>query len=156
MRIKCLRILSLLDKSDQGAKTNYLTVGKEYIVLVIYFKGKNLSFQIEDDSGDITIFEADQFEITSNYIPTNWEINFDVFPSGAYYLELSPKSWNEYYKRYEDYPDSFYEKIIEVETPLESWRGHPGAPEIVEVYFQAKDLIYREEKEYSLKQLQQK
>ena len=83
MLIKCVKILSLFDKIDRGLKTDYLTVGKEYIVLVVYFEKNTLSFQIEDDRGSLTIFEANQFEIISNYIPTNWEVNFDIYSNGS-------------------------------------------------------------------------
>jgi len=150
MLIKCVKILSLFDKIDRGLKTDYLTVGKEYIVLVVYFEKNTLSFQIEDDRGSLTIFEANQFEIISNYIPTNWEVNFDIYSNGSYYFDLSPKAWNNYYKKYEEYPNYFYDKIIEVDTPFEDWRGHPGMPEVVEIYFQEKDIIYNEEEKYCL------
>ena len=51
---------------------------------------------------------------------------------------------------------SFYEEITEVRWPLTEWLDDPNMPEVVKLYFQEKDLIYREEEEYSLKQLQQR
>jgi len=158
MKIKCRKILTSPPcRIDQGAQDEYLAVGREYIVLCVYYEYNGiLYYQLESDSGALIIFEADQFEVVSNYIPSCWEIETNLLEDGKYSLKLSPKSWNNYINCDSGYEMSFYEEITEVRWPLTEWLDDPNMPEVVKLYFQEKDLIYREEEEYSLKQLQQK
>jgi len=153
MRIKCIKILNNRpNRKDLGKKTEDLKVGKEYIVLCLYYGQEGvLYFQFEGDSGGLFIFEADQFEVLSNYVPSNWEITTKCDPDGRYYLKLSPQSWNSYVNSYKGFDMSFYEEITEVTWPLKEWRGDHNMPDVVKLFFREKDRIHREEKEYRLK-----
>jgi len=141
MKVRCKRIFSVRpSKIDLGNQTEDLTVGKEYVVLSVYM-GSYISYRIETDCGDLIILEADQFEMISRYIPSNWEIIVNSEPGKPYYLRLSPRNWN-------NAPFDFYEEITEVSWPLHEWRQYEKIPEVVSLYFQERDLIYREEEEY--------
>ena len=143
MKVRCHKILSdFPPRRDLGSKTNSLTVGGEYIVLAVYSNNKNaILYHIETDSGDLVIFHADQFEVISKYIPSNWEVRIEADLTKPHYIELSPKNWNQ-----DSF--SFYEEIIEVSWPLYEWRKCEKIPEVISLYFKERDLIYREESEY--------
>lgn len=141
----------------KGSSNGNLTVGKEYIVLVVYYDNPHgLGFQIECDEGDLMIPSANRFDLVSNYLPSNWEIIFKPISEGSHYFQLAPRAWNK--ARFEGetadaYRPNFYEAIIDVNTPLEGlegWRKYPPEqiPEVVKVYFQEKDIIYQEEAAY--------
>jgi len=87
------------------------------------------------------MFNADQFDMISSYVPTNWEAIVKVNEDGSYYFKLSPKNWNQA-------TFSFYEEIIEVSWPLYEWRKYEKIPEVVSLYFRERDLIFKEELEY--------
>ncbi len=154
MKIKCKEISELGKKiTTIGAKNRNLTVGKEYIVLVLYIKKGFIEFQIENDEGDIIICSGDQFEILSNYIPSNWEIKCSECQDGSYYLDLAPVAWNNAIfdgETPESYKSNFYEAIIEEAGPLENWRSYPQnqIPDVVKVYLREAEIIYREEEAY--------
>lgn len=140
MRIQCKRIFNVNgeEKTTLGEKNEYLTVGKVYVVLVLYTTEDGVEFQIESDDGALYILNATEFEIVSNTIPSNWEITCTYYKEGIYHLRFAPKAWNEY-KSHSG--DSFYDDIIEVEAPLEQWRSEKIRPEVVSVYFQEKDKM---------------
>ena len=149
MRVKCTQIFTNRpNRTNRGNKTEHLSVGTEYLVLCIYFSNNGvLDYQIEGDAGDLIIFEADQFEVLSRHIPSNWEItikNTKVENSNdsTYYLKLAPRRWN-------NASISFYEEITDVSGPLENWRHWPGIPEVVKLYLQEKDIIRDEEDKIS-------
>ena len=158
MKIKCTNIILNGNKTSVlGASNGGLTVGKKYIVLVIYIEKDGIGFQIECDDGELTIPDGDQFEILSSYIPSCWEITFKTKEENSYfYVKLAPKKWNQ--ARFEgetaeSYKPNFYEAIVDVNTPLEGlegWRNYPSdqIPEVVKLYFQEKDIIYKEEEAY--------
>jgi len=143
VKIKCKKILSVgPNRKDMGAKTEDLTIGKEYIVLgVLASYGSLINFHIETDCGDLVIFDADMFDVISNYIPSSWVLDMKCETGGSCYLNLYPKKWNEY-------PHGFYEEITDVSWPLHEWLQYERMPEVVSLYFQERDLIYREESEY--------
>jgi hypothetical protein len=153
MKVKCNKIfINNTDGSELYSQDEWLTIGKEYIVLCLYFSHDGaLEYQIEGDNGFLGIFEAEYFDVLSRYIPSNWEIVTKIFPSGHYYLKLSPSLWN---KEFEENNLDFYEDITEIESPLESYRDYPEneRPEIMSLYFQEKDIIFREEEAHRLKQ----
>lgn len=146
MRIKCKKILDDdFPREDRGNKSGGLTVNKWYIVLSVYFNKYGLYYQIEDDDGGLVMFKADQFEIFSSYIPSSWETVVRTYSDGTHCLDLSPRNWNQTSL-------DFYEKISEVSWPLHEWRQFEKIPEVVSLYFQERDLIYREEEEYEKRQ----
>lgn len=153
MKIKCTNInLNGENVTLLGASNGKLTVGKEYIALVVYTdKTDYIRFQIECDDGELRIPAGRQFEIISSYIPSNWEITFKTYTDGSCYLDLAPVIWNK--SRFSigtAQEHGFYEAIVEVDTPLEGWRKYPitQIPEVVKLYFQEKDIIYKEEAAY--------
>jgi len=144
MRVRCTQILTNRPvRTDQGDQTEDLTIGKEYVVLCIYFRNSGiLLYQIESDAGELIIFEADQFEILSSHIPSNWDIHIEIDSNevgdSSYYMKLAPTNWREALF-------DFYEEIIESSTPLEEWRADPHMTKVMQLYFQEKDIIYQEE-----------
>jgi hypothetical protein len=152
MKVKCKKIYEGNHEiTKTGGHDQHLTVGKEYIVLTVYMQDKKAYFQFEGDDGDLIMFHASQFDVVSNYVPSNWEITCERCDDETYYMSLAPKKWNE-----AKYPsgNGFYEEIVEVEGPLENWRSDPELfpPEVVKLYLQETEVIYREEKEYQRKQ----
>jgi len=143
MKVKCKKIIAERpNRKDLGEKTDDLTVNKEYIVLsVSLIMNSLIYYRIETDIGDLVLFEADQFDVTSSYIPSSWEIKVELNSDESYYLNLAPEKWNHA-------PFSFYEEITEVSWPLYQWRDLDEIPEVVSLYFQERDLIYREQEEY--------
>ncbi len=153
MKIKCTNIILDGKKiEDLGISNGRLTVGKEYIVLVVYTDKTNyIRFQIECDDGELRIPVGRQFEMLSSYIPSNWEITFKTYTDSSCYLDLAPGVWNKaLFNIGTTKEQGFYESIVEVDTPLEGWRKYPSdqIPEVVKLYFQEKDIIYKEEEAY--------
>jgi len=155
MRVKCKKIFTNRpNRKERGNKTEHLEIDKEYIVLsTIMVSDSILYLQLESDAGDLIMFEADQFDILTTYIPSNWGVLIKPLAqenlNTTYYLALSPNNWNN--TTYD-----FLDEILDISGPLESHRDDYPISEVMKLYFQEKDLIYREEEEYSLKQLQQK
>ncbi len=107
---------------------------------VFLVRKSTILYHLEPDFGGLAMFDADQFEVVSNYMPSNWEAIVKVNEDDSYYFKLSPRNWN-------NAPFSFYEEITEVSWPLSEWRQYDKVPEVVSLYFQERDLIYREEEE---------
>jgi len=149
MRVKCTKILNSNKELDLELEDQYLKVGNEYIVLVVYFTKDGVSYQIESEHDkEPFIPDADQFEILSNYIPSNWEIQVKNYEDGTYYLKLAPKAWNE-----ADF--DFWEDITNISGPFDKYRYSPympnHVPREVTLFLQERDIIYREEEEYQKK-----
>ena len=71
--------------------------------------------------------------------------------SDSYYLILAPLKWDEaLFNIGASNEQGFYEEIYNVNSPLEGWRNYPPeqVPEVVKLYFQEKDIIYKEEEAY--------
>lgn len=152
MRVRCKKLyIKNGEITEIGSRDERLTVGKEYVVLAVYIQGEEVEFQFEGDDGNLIIFDADQFEQISNHVPSNWELEFETCADGAHYLCLSPKKWNK--ARYPS-GNGFYEEIIKENGPLENWRTYPPemTSEVVKLYLQETEIIYREEEEYQKKQ----
>lgn len=142
MRIQCKRIFDLdhVEKNTIGEKNDYLTVGKVYVVLVLYANKDGVDFQIEADDGRLYIFKSTAFHVVSDEIPSNWELTYSPHATqGSYHLILAPKAWNRY-KGY--FGESFYDEIVEVEGALESWRHETIRSPVLDVYFEEKDIIH--------------
>ena len=140
---------------ELGASNGILTVGKIYIVLSVSMSKRGLRLRIECDEGELRIPDANRFELLSNYIPSNWEIKFETEDSNSYYLKLAPSKWEEaLFNIGAPNEQGFYEEIENVNTPplegLEGWRKYPPdqISEVVKLYFQEKDIIYKEEEAY--------
>jgi len=155
MKIKCTNLT--LDSKKvfyTGASNGSLTVGKEYLVLTFFIKSNFAGFRIECDDGELIIPDADQFEVLSRYIPSNWEAKVYTFASeegSSYSLTLAPQKWNEaMFNIGTPKEQGFYEEIVLVDGPLEDWRKYPKdqLPQVVKLYFQEKDIIYSEEEAY--------
>lgn len=156
MKVKCKKIYTEEgEKTQIGSRSKRLTVGKEYIVLTIYIHGEEVDFQFEGDDGDLIMFNAEQFELTSQHIPSNWEVKFKTYEDGTHYLGFAPEKWNK--ARYPS-DNGFYEEIIMQNGPLENWRTYPDemVPDVVKLYLQETEIIYREEKEYEEKKISEK
>jgi len=150
MRIKCKKILIDNPESNPPLKqTDWLTVGKEYVVLTVYKSRNEISYHIESDYNDEpVIVDAEQFQVLTNYIPSNWEIKVKDYENGTYYLKLAPRAWNE-----ADF--DFWEDITNISGPFDKYRYSPympnHVPREVTLFLQERDIIYREEEEYQKK-----
>ena len=83
-------------------QSSWLTIGSIYQVLSIHMEfGGRLKFQLVGDDGLTPAFhDAEQFEVTSNIIPSGWRVS--SVPGS--HFELAPKAWSE--------PD-FWEKYFD-------------------------------------------
>lgn len=82
MKVKCISIFN---------KNSYLEIGKEYAVLQleIYLPKKVIYRLVADTNYKMpALYEPEQFEVTSNLIPSNWVI--DIFDES---IMLGPKAW---------------------------------------------------------------
>ncbi|HRA42148.1 MAG TPA: hypothetical protein PLV31_00475, partial [Gammaproteobacteria bacterium] len=75
-------------------------------------------------------FDIRQFDIVSNYVPSNWVVEYnESFDNISFY----PRSWIE--------AENFWDRFIDDDDP-----------EMIALFEKEKELIYREEAEYELKQ----
>lgn len=137
MKVRCKKFLSSDREKRELEEKQGLTKGKEYIVLGISFNKHDRYIYMNDDDEDQLpgYFDIRQFDIVSDYIPSNWVIEYDEkFDSLGFY----PKSWiNEQNLSTES---GFWEKFVD------------GDHDMIALFEKEKELIYREEAEYELKQ----
>src|SRR5579863_7951862 len=90
MKVKCQKIINEHTQQQQSS-SSWLTLGKEYIVLAVEVYSTKNYFLLIDDSGNKApgLHDAKQFEVISNYVPTNWEIN----AGDLGIMTIGPKSW---------------------------------------------------------------
>jgi hypothetical protein len=108
---------------NEGTNKGWLSVGIEYIVLEILTSvRKGVSYRLVGDNDDKmpAIFEADQFDITSDKVPSNWIVKIDRIGS----VDLSPAAW---------FREGFWEDCYD------------GDPAALEIYKQEARIIYDEE-----------
>jgi hypothetical protein len=121
MKVKCQKIINEQTQQEQSASP-WLTVGKEYIVLMIeVYSNKNYFLMIDDSSNEAPhLQDAKQFEVISHHIPSNWQIN----AGDLEITTLGPSTWQE---------PSFWE------------RCHDGDESALEIYkFEARIIIDEE------------
>jgi hypothetical protein len=99
MKIKCLNIYNQHTKQYQQ-ESPWLTIGKEYVVLEITISAKKGSLYrlVGDNENKMPgLYESLQFEIVSDFIPSNWKISI----SNMTLVVLGPKEWrkNEFWDR---------------------------------------------------------
>lgn len=123
MKVKCIKFLSPLGDGMELDSCTYMTIGKEYIVLGISLEKNARNVYLECDSGQPGYLDIRQFDIVSNYIPSNWVVNYRLnFDALSFY----PKSWTE--------NANFFEKFI-----------NENDPDAVKLYRRERDIIYKEE-----------
>lgn len=89
MKLICRNIKGL--QSNDLKSDGWLTIGREYVVLGIYGRGKDISFRILGDDGRIpALHSAEQFEIQVPELPANWV--FHLFPGSDW--EIGPTAWS--------------------------------------------------------------
>lgn len=92
MKIRCIQ---LLNENTGLPKDNdpWLTVGKTYSVLSIFFSWKGiLKFRLIGDDGKTpALHDARQFEPITSKLPKTWGIDFQ--PNN--YFEIAPRTWLE-------------------------------------------------------------
>lgn len=103
--------------------SDFLTIDKEYVVLSLSIRKKAKTIYLISDDGEPGYFDLRQFEIISNYLPSNWIVeyreDFDV-------LELLPESWVK--------DETFWDKFIDEKSQ-----------NAIELFEKEKKLIYEEE-----------
>ncbi|HXH55480.1 MAG TPA: hypothetical protein VNK03_07055 [Gammaproteobacteria bacterium] len=132
MKVKCKKFLSEDRERKEVDSRIGLTKGKEYIALGIRFSEHDRQIYMLDDDDEDELpgyFDIRQFDIVSNYVPSNWVVeyneNFDV-------LDFYPKSWVE--------AENFWDRFID-----------DNDPEMIALFEKEKELIYHEEAEYELR-----
>jgi hypothetical protein len=77
---------------NPGKSDGWVTIGRHYVVLAVYGRGDGLRYRIIGDDGITPAFQdAEQFEITSSEIPTNWI--FRVYPNLEW--EMTHKAFSD-------------------------------------------------------------
>lgn len=121
MKVKCLKIINENTQQEQNTSP-WLTIGKEYIVLMVEaYPAKNYFLLVDDSSNQAPhLHDAKQFEVTSHHIPSNWQIN----SGDLEIMTIGPKSWQD---------PSFWENCYD------------GDPAALEVYKREARIITEEE-----------
>jgi hypothetical protein len=83
MKVICNALLTPEDK-------DFLTIGKEYLVLEVLMIENVVKYRINrDDGGTPVAFKAEQFDITDNKIPSSWIIDYTENNQ----LWIAPQRW---------------------------------------------------------------
>lgn len=92
MKVKCLKIINEHTQQEQDTSP-WLTIGKEYIVLMIeVYPTKNYFLVIDDSENNAPgLHDAKQFEVVTHHIPSNWQMN----PGDLGIMTIGPKFWQE-------------------------------------------------------------
>jgi hypothetical protein len=125
MKVKCINIYNEHTKKYQDHSAQ-LTIGKEYIVLeVMICTEEGLAYRLVGDNENKmpAIYEALQFEITSDLIPANWSTT--IIDKSL--IVLGPKVWHE---------NEFW---------IDCYDHEPGA---IEIYKREAAIIYEEENSF--------
>jgi hypothetical protein len=120
MKVKCKKILSETTKEDLGNSSPWLTIDKEYIVLMVIVKpNKGVEILIQSDSyHEPILISLDGFEVMDQKMPSNWVTGIK---NNAYYM--MPNSW-----LYDDFFDG-----LEDQTP-----------KVMALFKTESEIIYRE------------
>lgn len=90
MKVACIR-LNQPTEANSPNQDGWVTVGREYVVLEVCGRGSSLKYRILGDDGVTPALQAaEQFEITSPEIPSDWI--FRVYPPQEW--ELTPAAWS--------------------------------------------------------------
>ena len=91
MKVLCSR---LIDEKTGNVinQSPWLTLGKTYHVLEIWHSfGKPTLFRLLSDDGYTpALYDASQFEMLTNVIPSNWIVSMKV----SEFFSLTPKTWD--------------------------------------------------------------
>ena len=90
MKVRCIKLIDE-DSGEALENSSWLTIGKEYHVLSVHMQhGLPVKFQtIGNDGATPAYHNANQFEIVTGFIPSNWIIDFE----SESYFKLFPKEW---------------------------------------------------------------
>jgi hypothetical protein len=91
MKVRCIQLLDE-DSGEAIESSSWLSVGRVYHVLSIHMQaGYQLKFQLIGNDGITPAFHsAEQFEVTSDHIPSNWSVSS---VAGSHF-ELAPRAWS--------------------------------------------------------------
>ena len=121
MKVRCIKLID-----EQTGKvlesSSWLTVDKEYRVLSIYMQDTlPIKFQIiGNDWATPAYHNANQFEIITTFIPSDWIVDFET---GSYF-KIAPKEWCK---------PGFWEDYYD------------GMPEALALFDSVKDKLIQEE-----------
>lgn len=122
MKVKCIRIYNSVKDMYQDS-SSWLTLNKEYVVFEIKFGSKReVYYRLVGDNVTKSpgLYEAHQFEITSNKFPENWTIHqIDNL------ITIGPTAWHE---------EGFWEKCYDLDDP-----------EALEIYKREAAFMYQDE-----------
>lgn len=131
MKVKCIKIYNGYKKQFVNS-SDWITIGKEYIVLEIDIsikqKGGEVSYRMLNDnpSNEPALFQAFQFELVSEKISSNWK----VFQFKDDSILFRPAVWHRQ-GFWEDFYDgkrsAVNEYIREASVIVKEEGGDPGA-----------------------------
>lgn len=102
----------------------WLTIGKEYVVMALFFSNQEISMYFQSDSdGQPGFFLVRGFEFVSQKIPSTWVTKIKEL-NGKKVVKMLPASWAY---------DGFFEDITEEE------------PKAVSLFWKEARIIYAEE-----------
>ena len=123
MKVKCINIYNKFLK-EFVTTSNSLTIGKDYLVIAMYINPKeNVYYRLLDNDPDrrSALFDASQFNVASNVIPSNWRVT--EHETGT--ITFSPLAWKVpgfWQEFYEYNPEAIkiYEKELKIIIDEES------------------------------------
>lgn len=92
MKVKCIGVYNSITGSRQ-ASNDRLTIDKEYVVFEVSAciqKGVSYCLVGDNENGSPAIYSAAEFEIISDYVPTNWALL--ILKNGM--LVNGPSAWH--------------------------------------------------------------
>ena len=117
MRVRCIALLDEVSGTPD-AESNWLTIGREYVVLSIHMlPGGKVNFLILSDDNEIPVLlESSQFIITSGALPESWVVAVDlngclVFSPAAW---LRAGFWEDYHNEDQDAEETFVKYVSEI------------------------------------------
>lgn len=85
MRVRCIN-----NRSTNSLSDDWVTIGREYLVLAVYGDATGIKFRLlSDDDTTPALFEATDFIMLETTLPGDWE--FSLSESRSW--ELSPRQW---------------------------------------------------------------
>jgi hypothetical protein len=125
MMVRCVKLLSPVDGSEQ-TESAWLTLDREYVVLsVLAAPGRDVKLQILNDEHSAGLFVSEMFLTTDASMPSNWIAK--VSEGGL--LELAPERWHKpgFWESYYD-RDPEAVKIFDEDTSVIRSESGPASP----------------------------
>jgi hypothetical protein len=121
MRVRCTRIVNPITLNEER-QSPWLTIGKEYIVLAIYFPHaaqQPVYLLVSDDDSKVPVrFKFDQFEVICGKVPQSWVVS----AGDAEMMSFAPNDWlrtgfwEDYFDAHPDAVNAFATTVALIES----------------------------------------